>query len=415
MVALFLVSMFNYIDRTIISILQEPIKAELGLSDSQLGALTGLAFALFYATLSLPIARLADTFNRKYLVAAALFVWSAMTALSGLAQSFLMLLLLRIGVAIGEAGSVPASHSMIADLYPAKRRATALAVWGLALPIGILAGYAGSGWLAEALGWRESFALFGIAGILLVPVFLLLSREPERGRLDVGHDPGESIPLTRAFAILWQNRVTRLVIFGASMHAFTQYAVMTWSAPFYIRVWGTSVAEVATALAIINGVGGGIGIYLGGVLSDRLGERIPAARLWVSAAAFALFVLATLVQLMVPSLTVSYVFAFIAGMFMFCYYGPVVGILQSLVHPRMRAVASAILLLVFNIIGLGFGPFLVGVVSDQLVLAGFVDTSLRYSLALATIGSLVAAWCWWRASRHLGAVVDAEVSIPSAA
>ena len=401
MLMLIVVSMFNYIDRTIISILQEPIKLELGLSDAQLGALTGLAFALFYATLSLPIARIADSFNRKYLIAASLFVWSAMTALCGFAESFLVLLFLRIGVAIGEAGSVPASHSVIADLFPVERRATALSMWGLALPFGILAGYAGSGWLTEWLGWRESFFVFGLAGIALVPIFLLVTKEPKRGQLDAQVEDQAAIPILRAVKILWDNRIARLIIIGASLHAFTQYSIMTWSAPFYIRVWDASVGEVATALALINGIGGGLGIYFGGWLSDRLAIRYPAARLWVSACAFCLFVLTCMAQLLVPSVIASYALGFFATGFMFCYYGPVVGTLQSLVHPRMRATASAVLLLVFNIVGLGLGPFLTGVWSDWLYDAGLADTSLRYALLLSLVGSVIAAWCWWRASRHL--------------
>jgi MFS family permease len=233
LVMLGLVSMFNYIDRTVLSVLQEPIKRELGLSDAQLGLLTGLAFALFYATLSLPIARLADRLNRRNIIAASLTMWSAMTALSGLAAGFASLVTFRIGVALGEAGSVPASHSIIADYYPPEKRVTALALWGLGLPAGIMVGYASGGWIAATLGWRLAFAVVGGAGLVLAPLVVLLVKEPLRGAFaSAPQAASERISLGEALATLWKLRTYRYMLIGTTLHAFAQYAMMSWTAPF---------------------------------------------------------------------------------------------------------------------------------------------------------------------------------------
>ena len=392
LVMLGLVSMFNYIDRTVLSVLQEPIKRELGLSDGQLGLLTGLAFALFYATLSLPIARLADRFNRRNIIAASLATWSGMTALSGLATGFGSLVAFRIGVALGEAGSVPASHSIIADYYPSEKRVTALALWGLALPAGIMLGYASGGWIASALGWRLAFGVIGVAGLVLAPLVLLLVREPARTGSGLPAKADHSPPLGEALAFLWRLRTYRYMLIGTTLHAFAQYAMMSWSAPFYMRVHHMPLAEVASWLAIMNGLGGGVGIYLGGRLSDAAGSRNPSGRIWVSAAAMLLMVPAALGQFLVPSLTASLAFGFVATMLMFFYYGPIIGVPQSIVPPRIRALTSAVTLLVFNLFGLGLGPAVTGFLSDHLAAAdGMQVTSLRYALAAVLLFSLAGA------------------------
>jgi len=396
LVMLGLVSMFNYIDRTVLSILQEPIKRELGLSDAQLGLLTGLAFALFYATLSLPIARLADRRNRRNIITASLSLWSGMTALSGLAAGFGSLLAFRIGVALGEAGSVPASHSIIADYYPPERRVTALALWGLALPAGIMVGYAAGGWVAAALGWRLAFAVIGGAGLVLAPFVLLLVREPLRGAF--GTDKTEAtMPLRAALTTLWQLKTYRYMLLGTTLHAFAQYAMMSWTAPFYMRVHHVPLAQVALWLALLNGLGGGLGIYLGGFLSDAMARRHLPARVWLSAAAMVLMIPAALGQFLAPSLHVSLACGFVSTMLMFFYYGPIVGVPQSVVSPNMRALTSAVTLLVFNLFGLGLGPTLTGALSDVLAYSyGMAETSLRYALSLtmvfSALGALSIAW-----------------------
>lgn len=385
--ALVLVSVFNYVDRTILSILQIPIKAELGLSDGQMGALTGLAFALFYSACSIPIARIADRTSRKTVILCSLAFWSLMTALTGLATSFAMLVIFRIGVAVGEAGSVPASVSLLSDNYPPVRRATAMSTWGLALPIGLTLGYSVTGWLADAFGWRYAFAIVGVAGMVLVPLVYVFLTEPPRGRYDAPEDIAmDTPPLLESLATLWHIKGFRYVVLGITLHGFTQYAMMTWNAPFFSRTHGLSLSQVATLMAILSGVGGAIGMYLGGYAADRLAERDLRWRVWVMALAVGAMIPAALIQYFAESTSISIAAASCASALMIAYYGPLLAVTQSVIPPKMRAFANAVMGLVFNLIGLGLGPLVTGMLSDLLASEfGFGDESLRYALILALI------------------------------
>jgi predicted MFS family arabinose efflux permease len=399
---LFLVSVLSYVDRTILSILQVPIKSDLGLSDSQLGALTGLSFALFYATLAVPIARLADRTVRKRLVAAALATWSAMTALTGLAGNFASLVFFRIGVAAGEAGSIPASQSMIADIYPPDSRATAFAFWGLSLPVGLMLGYAGAGALEQAFGWRATFAIVGAAGLVLAPIVLWTLREPTRGRYDPVAAPAVAISTMQSLRYLWASRSLRYLFAAGALHTFTWCAANSWNAPFYVRVHGMPLAEVARDLALLNGFGSAIGMYLGGRLSDYFGARHPSGRLWVVSAALLLLVPFALGQYLVQSAALSIALGAVTSVLMLVYYAPIVAVTQLQVPASMRAFAAAVLLLVTNLFGLGLGPLATGFVSDILVARyGMAADSLRYALSLAVLLSWGAAWLFWRASSRL--------------
>lgn len=398
MVMLFLVSTFNYVDRTIISILQVPIKADLHLSDAQVGALTGLSFALFYTTLSLPIARLADRANRRNIIAVSLFVWSGMTALSGLARNYAMLVLFRIGVAVGEAGSIPASQSIIADYFPPHRRATALAIWGLSLPVGLMAGYGVTGRLAQVFDWRVVFAMVGGAGVMLTPLVVWLTREPPRGRFDPPVPPAEAspAPAESVMAVLRElagKRVLRFLMVAAAFHGFTQYSLMNWTVPFYVRLHGMSLAEVGAYMALASGLGGAIGMFTGGTLADYLGLRDESWRVRVIGLSFLGTVAAALGQLLVRDLSLSLAFGFVCATLQIAYYGPIVAVVQALVSARRRAFAGALLLLVFNIVGLGLGPFLTGALSDYLT--GLVgDQALRWALIVCLAGSAGAGFAF---------------------
>ncbi|MES2261222.1 MAG: MFS transporter [Pseudomonadota bacterium] len=400
---LFLVSVLSYIDRTILSILQVPIKADLGLSDAQLGALTGLSFALFYATLALPIARLADRTVRTRLVAGSLAIWSGMTALTGLAGSFAGLVFFRIGVAVGEAGSIPATHSIIADIYPPKSRATALAFWGLSLPAGLMLGFSCAGALEHAVGWRVAFAIIGGAGLVLAPIVLLTMREPRRGRYDPAPIVDAQAPTAmQALRHLWQLRTFRYLTAAGAFHAFAWYSVNAWSAPFYVRVHGMTLGEVSYYLALLNGIGSAAGMYLGGRLSDYFGQRDPRGRLRVVALALLAMVPAALAQYLVASATLSLSLAAMSLTMMLVYYGPIIAVAQMLVPANMRAFTSAVLMLVLNLFGLGLGPLATGIISDLLVAHfGMAADSLRYALSFAVMFSLVAAWLFWRAADWL--------------
>lgn len=397
--ALFTVSAFNYFDRTILSILQIPIKTELGLSDAQLGALTGFAFALFYATLSLPIARLADHHSRRLIIAASLAIWSAMTALCGLATSFATLAFFRIGVAVGEAGSVPASVSLIADYYPPERRAMALSIWGLALPVGLLVGYASIGALATAVGWRVAFGVIGVLGVLLAPIVYAMAGDPPRGRMDrIAVAPEAPLPVSRALALLWNTPRYRWVTIAGMLHGFSQYAMMTWNAPFFVRTHGLNLSQVALLMALLSGVAGAVGMYGSGWLTDRLATRDHRWRVWIMAAAVGATVPCALVQYLASSQTVAIVAAAFAAMLMIAYYGPIIAATQSAVPPTMRAFGNAVLLLTFNLFGLGLGPWVAGALSDMLT-PSFGEGALRYALAVVLLFSALSALLFLYAAR----------------
>jgi predicted MFS family arabinose efflux permease len=396
---LFVVALFNYIDRSIIAILQEPLKADLRLSDTQLGALTGLSFALLYTTMALPIARLADVWNRKRLIAGALAIWSAATAACGLANNFATLVALRMGVAFGEAGCVPASHSLIADYFPLRKRATALALWGLSNPFGTMLGFAAGGWITQALSWREAFMMFGVAGVLLAPAVLTI-KEPKRGRFDDHADARTKVPLREAVATLWRLKAFRFLAAGGAAHAFVVFAAQNWNAPFYGRVHGMPITQVALFLALAIGLGGGVGQFVGGWMADRIGRRDRRWYMWLPALASALLIPVSLGVYLIGDTQASMGFAVVEAVLLNVWFAPIVATAQMLVAPQMRAFTSAMLVLIVNVLGLSLGPLLTGMISDALQ-PTFGAESLRYAI-LASMGmSVVAAACFFRSGQHL--------------
>lgn len=392
---LIVVSVFNYLDRTIISILQVPIKRDLSLSDGQLGALTGLAFALFYSTLGVPIARLADRYSRRWVIAGSIALWSAMTAVSGFSTSFAALVFFRIGVALGEAGSIPATHSMIADYYPPERRATALAIWGLALPIGVMLGYLSGGWLAQAIDWRAALWIVGGVGVLLAPVILALLREPERGRFDAGPPPA-AMPWQEGLRVMARRPSLLLLFAGGALNNLLLSVALNWNAPFYARLHGMALGDIATALSLMTGIGGAIGIFAGGWLTDRIRADMPQRRPILTGIALLATTPAALIQLQAGSTAVSLAAGAVTVLLLFFYYAPIIAMTQSLVPASIRAFTSSILLLSVNIIGLGLGPWLTGVLSDAL---GGGDQSLRAAMTIVSFVGLPAGSCFLLASR----------------
>jgi predicted MFS family arabinose efflux permease len=393
---------FNFIDRQILSILLEPIKIDLGLSDSQLGLLTGFAFAAFYATLGIPIARLADRSNRRSLIAVSLVIWSGMTALSGLAANFWHLLVARIGVGVGEAGCSPSAHSMIADYYPLEKRATALGIYSLGIPFGILFGFLAGGWINEFFGWRIAFFVVGVPGLLLALIVRLTVVEPQRGMAEGRRVSTEQPTIVETLRFLWSKRSFRHMAFGGGLTAFVGYGFISWMPSFLIRSHGMTTGEIGTWLGLILGIPGGIGIALGGYLADRFGGRDTRWYLWIVAVALlagspfavAVFVAATptlaLVLLAVPVMLGNF------------YQATTFSQTQSLVSVRMRSVAAAVLLFILNIIGLGAGPYTVGVVSDLLA-PEFGHESLRYALLFSSMVNVWAAFHYFVAGKCLAA------------
>ena len=391
---------FNFIDRQILSILLEPIKQDLGLSDSALGMLTGFAFALFYATLGIPIARFADRSNRRNLIAWALAIWSAMTAVSGLAQNFWHLLLARIGVGVGEAGCSPPAHSMLADYFPTENRATALGIYSLGIPFGILFGFIAGGWLNEFFGWRVAFFIVGVPGLLLAILVRFTLREPPRGMAEGRVADEEQPTIMETFRFLWSKRSFRHMAVGGGLTAFVGYGVITWVPSFLIRSYGMNTGDVGTYLGLILGIPGGIGIALGGYLADRYGARDTRWYLWIVSVAliastplfFGVYLsntaFASLMFLILPILLGNF------------YQATTFSQTQGLVSLRMRSVAAAVLLFILNMIGLGAGPQAVGILSD-LLQPSYGDESLRYALLILSTVQIWAAYHYYQAGKSL--------------
>lgn len=389
---------FNFLDRQILGILVPPIKAEFALTDTQLGLLGGLAFALFYATLAVPIALVADRMNRVNIITVSLALWSAFTALCGLTQNFLQLFLARLGVGVGEAGGVAPSYSLIADYFPREARARALAVFSMAVPVGSALGILFGGWVAANISWRSAFFAVGLAGLLFAPLFRLLLREPPRGRFD---PPGPAAP---PLGVVIRHLLARpafwLLAFGASCSSMMGYGLIFWM-PSYLKLsLGMGLEAVSWFYGALVLVGGVLGIWLGGVLGDR-GDpgdvsryaRVPAIAFLLTAPLYALGV-------SVEPLPLVFVALLVPTALSLLWLGPVLAAVQAIAAPAMRATASAIFLLVNNMIGIGAGTLFLGAMSDYFK-AGHGDDSLRYAILAGLPLYLLAALLMWLASRRL--------------
>lgn len=398
LVLLTIVYAFNFLDRQIMGILVQPIKAELDLSDTQLSLLGGLAFAIFYTTLAVPIATLADRASRTWIITVALVMWSGFTALCGLAQNFTQLFLARLGVGVGEAGGVAPSYSLIADYFPPERRARALGIFSLAVPIGASLGIFFGGWIAANINWRVAFIAVGLAGVLFAIPFRLLMREPPRGRFDPPAPPappfGQVVRLLAAKPAFW------LLAFGAAASSMMGYGLIFWMPSFFMRSLGLSLIETTWFYGTLGLIGGMIGIWMGGVLGDRLGPRDRSAYARIPAIAFALSVPFYVVGLSLSWLPGVFVALMIPTALGLVWLGPVIAAVQGMVPPAMRATASAIFLLVNNLIGIGGGTLFLGRLSD-LFAARFGDDSLKYAIFAGLPLYLVAALLMLLASRRL--------------
>jgi MFS family permease len=390
---------FSYMDRQILAILQELIKKDLALSDTQLGLLSGLAFAVFYATLGIPVARLADRANRKNIVAISLAIWSAMTAAGGLAQNFAQLLLARIGVGIGEAGSSPPSHSIIADLYPPERRAGAMGVYSLGVVLGAALGTFIGGLVASAYGWRAAMFVIGLPGVLLAVVVWLFVVEPRRGLSDThAHAAHETPPsLGKGFASILENRPALHLVMAVTLTSMIGYGLTAWGPSFMVRSLGFSVREISLYVALPAGAAGAASAVLGGRLADRLArshglhaQSLMVAVLKTLALPFTLafFLLGS----PVAAIAAYFTYVLLAN----SYLGPTFALIQGLAPMRLRALWAAITLLVINLIGLGLGPTLVGVISD-LLKPSLGSESLRWAMLLFAAVTPWAIFHYWRA------------------
>jgi len=403
LVMLTLVYVFNFIDRQLLVILQESIKKELQLSDTQLGLLSGFTFAIFYVTLGIPIARLADRKNRRNIVTAALGLWSIMTAFSGLAKNFTQLLLARVGVGVGEAGGSPPAHAMISDYFPPQKRSTALSVYSTGIYLGILIGFLMGGYLNQHLGWRTAFFVLGIPGVIFSLLFYVTVKEPVRGATDVGAPAAtESYPLGSVLKMLFSTKTFVYLALAAGLHAFCIYGLFNWASSFMIRLHGMKPSDVGVSLGLIFGIGGGLGTFTGGYLTDYLGKKDKRWYLKIPAYAIILSMLFAAGGLFLQNATASLFCIGLCASLHSVYLGPSLAVAHSLVPAPMRAFTSAILFLVINLIGLGFGPLTVGMLSDKLAPTLGAE-SLRWAMSIIIVVSIasttlffVSSKSWWQ-------------------
>ncbi len=398
---LVVVYVFNFLDRQIVTILAEPIKNDLGLNDTQIGLMTGLAFAIFYTVLGIPIARLADRANRVNIISVALVVWSGMTALCGAAQNFGQLLAARIGVGVGEAGCSPPAHSLISDYFPPDKRSSALSIYALGIPIGSIFGLLAGGWIAEFWGWRVAFFVVGIPGILLAVLVKTTLLEPLRGMSDtVQNAQPEQPPLGHTIKTLLGTKTLVHIAMGGALTSFVGYGLGQWMPAYFIRWHGLGIAETATYFGLVLGIPSAIGTVIGGTLADKLSARDIRMYNWLPAAGVLLAFPFYIFAMMADNPYVAIAILVIPGTLNSFWLGPSFGTIQNLAPANMRALASAMLLFMTNIIGLGFGPFLVGVLSD-LLSEPFGEESLRWAILIATVAYFWAGAHFILASRTL--------------
>jgi predicted MFS family arabinose efflux permease len=391
---------FNFIDRQIVGILAIPIKADLGLTDSQLGLMGGLAFALFYTGLGIPVAMLADRFSRTWIMTVALTVWSAMTAASGLATNFWQLFAARLGVGVGEAGGVAPAYSLISDYFPPDQRARALSVFSFGIPIGSAIGIVFGGIIASLINWRYAFFIVGLAGVVIAPIFRMTIKEPPRGQFDRERRDRKAPGLRAILRTLARKPSFWLLSLGASCSSMMGYGVFFWLPSFFVRSYNLTLLNASLFYGAVLLVGGLAGIWAGGWLGDRFGHTRRAQYARIPAFAFLATVPFYVLAILSPTLTISFLVLLVPTALGLVWLGPVISAIQHLVRPDMRATASAIFLFINNLIGIGLGTYAIGALSDTLAMR-FGDESLRYSILAGTGFYILAALFFFQAARWM--------------
>jgi MFS family permease len=401
LLVLLLAYIFNFVDRQIIGILAVPIQAEFDLSDKTLSYL-GVVFGLFYATIAIPIAWLADRRNRVPIIAMSIALWSLFTAACGLVLNFWQLVLARMGVAFGEAGGIAPSYSLIADFYPKSRRARAMAFFSLGIPIGSALGIFFGGWLTTHLSWRAAFIIVGLAGLPTALLVWTLIREPKRGGLDRAE--GEAVPRAPPFLdagrTLAANPSFWLLSFGAASGSILGYGLIFWLPSFFKRSFELAPDVVGWYYGSIVLVGGVAGTWLGGWLGDRLGPARPAVYALIPACCFLVTAPAFALGLFAPNLWVAWALFALGQMTALAWLGPVISAIQHIVQPAIRATASASFLFINNLIGIAFGIYFLGWLSDRMKAAHGTD-SLQYSILYGLGFYLLSAAIYFVAAKRL--------------
>lgn len=405
---LIVVYTFNFLDRQILGILKDPIQAELGLTDTQVGLMGGIAFALLYSTVAVPIAWLADRFSRVWIITIALTLWSGFTALCGLTQNFTQIFLARMGVGIGEAGGVAPAYSLVSDYFPREQRARALAAYSFGIPIGSAAGVLFGGLIAARIDWRLAFLVVGIAGLLVAPILRLTVRDPARGGLDVAKDASAATRADAAKAASF-GAVIRLLLpkpsfwllaFGAAASSVCGYGVAYWLPTFLQRSLGMSLEHTAWYYAGIALFGGVFGIALGGFLGDRFGARHKGAYPVVPAIAFLIALPLMILGMNSANLWLTFILFLIPAGLNLAWLGPIVTAVQHLTPANMRSTGSALFLLLNNLLGIGGGLYFYGAVSDALK-PTFGAESMRWALYSGMGFYVLAALLMFLAARTL--------------
>jgi len=391
---------FNFIDRQIVGILAVPIKADLLLTDTQLGLMGGLAFALFYTGLGIPVAMLADRFSRTWIMTVALVIWSGMTAVSGLATNFWQLFCARLGVGVGEAGGVAPAYSLIADYFPPDRRARAMSVYSFGIPIGSAIGIVFGGVIASMINWRWAFFIVGIAGVFIAPLFRLTVKEPPRGGFDRKREPAAAPGLAMIVRTLVRKPSFWLLSLGASASSMMGYGIFFWLPSFFVRSYDLTLLNASLFYGAVLLLGGLAGIWAGGWMGDRFGQEKRAQYARIPAIAFLCTVPFYILALLSPTLTLAFFVLLAPTALGLVWLGPVITAIQHLVRPDMRATASAIFLFINNLIGIGLGTYAIGALSDGLA-SRFGEESLRYSILAGTGFYIIAATFFLFASRWL--------------
>ncbi|MEM1122028.1 MAG: MFS transporter [Bacteroidota bacterium] len=398
--ALTIVGALNYFDRQLIVILQEPIKAELGLSDTQLGLMTGLAFSIFYCSVGIPIARFADRSNRRNVIGVSLAVWSFMTAITGFVQNFVQMLLVRIGVGVGEAGSAPASQAIISDYFSNEERPVAFSIWATSVYIGLFIGFGLGGILESTFGWRNAFIYLGFPGILVAILFALTVKEPPKGHSDATKIKAETLAFGPAIKYLLARKTYIYVLCGSGLHAFVGFSFANWIPSFFIRVHEMSIAEVGIWLAISVGVGGFVGALSGGFIVRQLIKRDIRWYMWIGIVSILLTLPFSMFTLFSGHAKAAIICYFVPNVLYSLNMGALLTVNQSIVGVRMRAMSSAVYYLVINLVGMGIGPLLVGVLSDYLM-PSYGAESLRWALVIVANVYLLCMYFYWKAGQHL--------------
>ncbi len=380
------VSVLDFYDRSLISILIEPIERGLHLNDAQIGLLTGIAFALAYGICCIPVARLADKYGRVRILAACVVVWSVMSVLTARAVSFTTMALARSGVALGEAGAFPSMQALVADYFPAERRGTALSLISVCGGIGLTLALAGGGVLNDWLGWRGAFLLSGAPGVLLAVLLWFTVREPARASLGMsGVDDAQNLTLRRSLSVLAGRRSFIHLCIGLAFIGIGAYAQSTWTPAFLMRTYHFSTERVGAYYSAAVGPGTLVSILLGGVLNDWLLRRQHyAAPVWILVAAFGLIVPPAIVTYLTRDFTLAMALTVVTTLLGGVWVAPFYAVVQNLAGPQLRALAAAVVSVISSVIGLSAGPYLAGVLSDLLV-PRYGDRSLAVSLCLLNV------------------------------